>query len=1308
MATILLSAAGAAAGSILGPIGAMAGRALGGLAGAIIDQELIRSTMPGRTKGPRLTDLTVMSSTEGASIAQVYGRVRVSGSIIWATQYEEDAVKSRSGGKGGPSTTSYDYYANFAVGLCLGPINRVARVWADGVELDLTTVTMRVHTGSATQLQDPLILAVQPGGVPAYRDLAYVVFERLPLTKYGNRIPQLNFEVIRCVDTLEARVRAVTMIPGSTEFGYSTVADTSVDTTGATVSENRHALYQATDIQSALDDLQGICPTIERVALVVTWYGDDLRAGNCTIAPRVEANARVVSAFWSVSGLTRGTARQVSYVVPPLTYGQTTPSAAIAAFGGTPDDASVVQAIREINKRGLKVTLYPFVMMDIPPGNTLPDPYGAPAQAAFPWRGRITCYPAVGVAGTVDKTAAAATQVAQFVGTAALRDFTAIGTSVAYAGTEWSFRRFILHYANLAVLAGGVDAFLISSELRGLTTVRSGPGTYPFVSALVQLAADVKSVMGTGTKVSYGADWSEYFGHQPQDGSDDVYFHLDPFWASQNVDFVGVDNYAPLSDWRYQSNQDGAISPSASDPTYLKTNVLAGEGYDWYYASPGDRSNQVRTPITDGAYSEPWVFRFKDFPNWWQSEHFNRPGGVQSTTPTAWVPKSKPIWFTETGCPAVDLGANQPNKFPDAYSAEAGLPYFSSGARDDLMQRRFLEAVLSAWDMSDPDHLSAASLTTSSGAPMIDPATIHLWTWDARPFPAFPSFTSVWMDAANWNCGHWLTGRLGGTSVDGLIRAILADYGFTGIETVAIGGHVDGYLIDSNMSARSAIEPLLSAWQIDAIDTGVSIRFAGRARQPVASFDYDDLVDPGKSPLLELKRTQETELPRQVSVTVSDVLRNYRRSTVYSARLAGFSSAHNKADLPIVAPLDVTLGIADQWLHDLWIGREQINFALPPQQIAIEPGDILTIAVGSQERNVMVTRITDGSTRAIESRSIYPALYAPAPGATQSQTVKPAATYGKPTVYVVDIAHLSDADPYYQPYVAVDANPWPGSVAIWREAAGGGSYSLIATHDQRSVLGTTLTPVVAGPVSVFDRAAVISVLIQSGQLSSVTEAQLLAGANFAAVQNSAGIWEVFQFATATLSASNTYRLSDLLRAQGGSEDAWNAPIPAGSPFVLLDGSLIALPISQNDLGLPISLKIGPAQGDYTQYSFIDVALTPVGRGLWPWSPTDVRGRRDLSTGDVTFTWIRRSRMPGADAWTAGDVPLGEQSEAYQINIIKSGAVVRTQAVASPSFIYMAASQISDFGSLQSSYSVQIAELSATIGPGIWRTATLKL
>lgn len=1305
MATLVLSAVGAAAGSVLGPVGAIVGRAIGGIAGALIDETLLRSMQPSKT-GPRLSDLNVMSSTEGKAIQQVYGRVRVSGDIIWATQYEERAVKS-GGGKGGPSVQSYDYYANFAVGLCLGAINHVARVWADGVEVDLSQITMRVYPGNRTQSPDALILAVQPGGVPAYRDLAYVVFERLPLSNYGNRIPQLTFEVIRCVDTLESRVKAVTMIPGSTEFGYQPTALTSLDRTGATVTENRHIQYQASDIEAALDDLQAICPNIERIALVVAWFGDDLRAGNCTIAPRVMSNARVVSANWSVAGLERGTARVVSQVTPTLDYGAST-STAIAAFGGTPDDASVIAAIRAINARGLKVTFYPFILMDIPPGNALSDPYGGTAQGAFPWRGRITCSPAAGVAGSVDKTATAVTQVAQFVGAASQSQFSAAGTTVTYTGSEWSFRRFILHYANLVTLAGGVDAFLVGSELRGLTTVRSDARTYPFVNALVQLAADVKAVVGAGTKVSYGADWSEWFGHQPQDGSHDVFFHLDPFWASANVDFIGIDSYVPLSDWRYGASLDAGTASSGKDLSYLRGNVLAGEGYDFYYASEADRAGQLRMPITDGAYSEPWIYRFKDLPNWWQNQHYNRPGGVRAMSPTAWVPKSKPFWLTETGCPAVDLGPNEPNKFPDAYSVEAGLPFFSNGARDDLAQRRFCEAMLSAWDRSDPAHLAAASLTTTSGAPMLDPATIHLWTWDARPFPAFPALSGVWADAANWRTGHWLNGRLGGTSVDALIRAILADYGFTQVETVAIDGCVDGYLIDNVMTARSSVSPLLSAWQIDPIDTGVGVRFAGRSRATVATFSHDTLIDPGKSQVIELIRQQETELPHAVSVTVSDVLRDYHRSTVTSRRLVGKSATASKADLPVVAPLDVTLQIADQWLHDLWVGRETANFALPPNAAAIEPGDILSVDTGSGTRSVLVTRVTDGLSRAMEARSVYSALYAPVAGAIRTQGMGPAATYGAPTVQILDIAHLSDTDPSYQPYLAVSANPWPGTIAIWRQAAGGGSYQLIATHDERAAIGTTTTAFRPGPLSQFDRLTTLGVTLQAGTLASMSEASVLSGGNLAAVRNSAGIWEVFQFANATLTAANTYTLSDLIRAQGGSEDAWLNPMPAGSAFVLLDATLMPIPIAAGGVGLPVTLKIGPASQDYTSASYVTVTFTPTARGLLPWSPSDLHARRNPGSGDVTFTWVRRSRVPGADSWGAGDAPLGEDTEAYQLRILSGATTLRTIAATSPTCIYPAAQQLADFGTLQSSYTIAVAQVSTLLGPGVWRTATLSL
>ena len=133
MATLLLAAAGSAVGGLLGGVGAVVGQAIGGIAGALIDQSLLRS---GRSvTGSRLTDLDVQSSTEGNALPRVYGRVRLSGQVIWATRHEETAVTTNSGGKGGTSSTSYKYHANFAVALCEGPIHRISRVWADGTLL---------------------------------------------------------------------------------------------------------------------------------------------------------------------------------------------------------------------------------------------------------------------------------------------------------------------------------------------------------------------------------------------------------------------------------------------------------------------------------------------------------------------------------------------------------------------------------------------------------------------------------------------------------------------------------------------------------------------------------------------------------------------------------------------------------------------------------------------------------------------------------------------------------------------------------------------------------------------------------------------------------------------------------------------------------------------------------------------------------------------------------------------------------------------------------------------------------------------
>ena len=197
MAALLLSAAGAAAGgAVFGPGGAIAGRLIGALAGNLVDNALLNrgGNISRSYQGPRLADLGVMASTEGAPIPRLYGRARLSGEVIWATELQE-SVSTRTetsggggGGKGGggggaaaptvtTTTTTYSYFANFAVGLGEGPVGNVMRVWADGKPLDLSGLTMRFYPGTEEQTPDPLIVAKEgTGNVPAYRGLAYVVF----------------------------------------------------------------------------------------------------------------------------------------------------------------------------------------------------------------------------------------------------------------------------------------------------------------------------------------------------------------------------------------------------------------------------------------------------------------------------------------------------------------------------------------------------------------------------------------------------------------------------------------------------------------------------------------------------------------------------------------------------------------------------------------------------------------------------------------------------------------------------------------------------------------------------------------------------------------------------------------------------------------------------------------------------------------------------------------------------------------------------------------------------------------------------
>lgn len=1397
MASLVLGAIGTSLGGsflpgFLGLSGAAIGGLLGSVAGSAIDSMLFGAPPAGQSSGQRLDSLQVTSATEGAVIPRVFGRMRIGGNVIWATDFKETVIPLESGygkgGSGGVSSSTYLYSASFAIAICEGEIGGVFRVWADGKPVDLAQVTMRAYLGSETQDADPLIASLMGAdATPAYRGVAYAVFEDMALGEYGNRIPQLTFEVVAPIaaeGAAEELIEAVALLPGTGEFTLATDL-----TLSGGLLANAVADSERSDLLLSLDLLESAAPSVAGVSVIASWFGDDLRAGECKVRPL--AQGATGSDLWEVNGVWNRAGATVSQDAEGNPH-----------YGGTPADFAVQQAVQELAARGKKVTFVPFVLMDIPDTNVLPNPYSDNAattgQPAHPWRGRITCSPAPGYAGSVDKTATCETQIDDFFGTATASqflvgagprydpcassfdpgdDFATIAWSgdapAAVAGQQWQiwqetdravvtvtvnsattgeggskawqvtpkiawssqvvraalvggddinviwkgvpsawgYRRMVLHYAHLLAAAGGVDAFLLGSELRGLTWLRGAAGNYRAVEHLVDLAGEVRGILGSGTEISYAADWTEYFGHQPADGSGDVFFHLDPLWADADIDFVGIDNYMPLADWRdgFEHLDAAAGVNSTYDKTYLQGNIEGGEGYDWYYADAGARAAQTRTAIADGAYGKPWVFRYKDIRNWWASAHHDRPAGVESGTPTAWVPQSKPIVFTEAGCGAVDRGANQPNAFSDPKSSESALPYFSRGGRDDAMQRAFIEALWGYWADGANNPVSSVY-----GAPMVRLADCAAWAWDARPWPWFPGLTDLWNDGDNWRTGHWLCGRLGAVSLAALVAALcrragLADADF---DVSGLRGAVEGYAIAQLESPRTSIAMLARHFGFDPVESEGVIRFAMRGGAPAATLGADDLATSGEEAGgedFELTRGQESELPHAIKWQVAHADGEYQAVEVEARRLTGASERVSLETFPMAVPPEEAERRARRALAEAWAGREGATFRLPPSRLALDPTDAVTLSAPGRAVPLRIVSVADTEARAIEAVQVDREVYDAISGIAFAGGLSGTTIHGAATPVFMNLPWLLAAQDPVRPILAVTSTPWPGALSLWRAVpAAVPEWSAVLEIDNASAMGTLAADLPAGPADRWDRGSVLDISMSGTTLTSATDTALFAGANTFAVEAQAGQWEIVQGADVELVASGHYRLSRLLRGRRDTGWATGDPAPAGARVVRLDASPRQVPLTLEQIGTDYLWRVGPAEYPVSHVTMVETAFTPSGAGLVPFAPCDLSLGRDSASGALELTWKRRDRHPGADSWVLAEVPMSEETETYDIEVLSldGASVLRTVSRSgTTSVTYSAAAQTADYGAPVSTIRVRIYQ-NGTLGRGHPAEATL--
>ena len=371
---------------------------------------------------------------------------------------------------------------------------------------------------------------------------------------------------------------------------------------------------------------------------------------------------------------------------------------------------------------------------------------------------------------------------------------------------------------------------------------------------------------------------------------------------------------------------------------------------------------------------------------------------------------------------------------------------------------------------------------------------------------------------------------------------------------------------------------------------------------------------------------------------------------------------------------------------------------MPPSRRDLGAGSI--IEVGGKRYRVDRCELT--AQQDLEAVRIDPSVY-------RDPRIDPEATrwspYQAPTPpypVFLDLPLMTGSERPHVPHLAVAASPWPGSIALWSSATEAG-FSFNTTIERPAIIGVTETALPWGQSARWERGAPLRVRFGSGQISSAQELSVLSGANVLAIgDGSTDNWEIVQFANAVLVAPSTYEISTRLRGQLGSDGNMPMVWPAGSIVVVVDRSLRQISLDQSARGLTRNYRIGAAALGYDAPGVVAQTAAFDGIGLRPYSVCHLRRKGDLGQ-NMDLTWIRRTRIDG-DSWQSVEVPLGEESQNFRLQILNGATLVREVTTTTPSWTYPAALQSAD--GVTATSRIEVSQLSATFGAGPAKSITL--
>lgn len=472
--------------------------------------------------------------------------------------------------------------------------------------------------------------------------------------------------------------------------------------------------------------------------------------------------------------------------------------------------------------------------------------------------------------------------------------------------------------------------------------------------------------------------------------------------------------------------------------------------------------------------------------------------------------------------------------------------------------------------------------------------------------------------------------------------------------TAGSGIPVTGFVQGGAQGPEEAVKALCTAYALDLVEVDGKLRLVPLTSGVLGRVPYEDL-GAGGGRRLSRRLTDAADLPGRITVNYYDAADSHQQATATEVRQTSGAGDEETVSLPMSLTGLEARRIAARLVDRPWIEGESDSLAAMPRWLWLAPGDVLEIGADEGGTDVKTIRLQTVSPAMPGEVRLEGVRHAPE---TISQDVvaageaplPPIVAASVPTVFTAwsgrEVQDGDEGSAGFYVAAAGSARGWSGCGVAW-SSDGGTSWTRGPTITRATTFGAATSALSASATpGAFDDANTVGVSVgTTGALRSVTDAQLLAGANLAVLGS-----ELVGVGTATLTAPGVYTLSHLRRGERGT------PLPghaSGERFVLVGSGVARVAVPAELVGETVLVKCLSRYEDLSDVVAQSVVIAPPSASAL-----------DALAGAVTRpTYVAEVVVlsgTGAGGWTTVDLTaLGVPVGAREVTLVSAGSANST-------------------------------------------------